>query len=81
MTAVPESTPRLPAPAAVQRTARRRVRTSMTRREWTGAGGTAASIAGPHVARSGRRGIPPSAEVRAPVTGNAERTAGTNEPA
>ncbi|MFE6092881.1 hypothetical protein ACFQ7M_12940 [Streptomyces massasporeus] len=39
MTAAPESTPRLPARAAAQRTARHRVRTSTTRREWTRAGG------------------------------------------
>ncbi|MFF8019407.1 HoxN/HupN/NixA family nickel/cobalt transporter [Streptomyces sp. NPDC007929] len=45
MTAAPESTPRLPAQAP----ARRRVRASMTRREWTRAGGMAAFILALHV--------------------------------
>ncbi|GGT99231.1 HoxN/HupN/NixA family nickel/cobalt transporter [Streptomyces coeruleorubidus] len=49
MTAAPESTPPLPAPAAAQRTARHRVRTSMTRQEWTRAGGMAAVIVALHV--------------------------------
>lgn len=49
MTAAPESTPRLPAPAPAQRTARHRVRTSMTRREWTRVGGMAAFILALHV--------------------------------
>lgn len=49
MTAAPESTPRLPAPAPFQRTAGHRVRTSMTRREWTRAGGMAAVILALHV--------------------------------
>ncbi|MFF7791107.1 HoxN/HupN/NixA family nickel/cobalt transporter [Streptomyces sp. NPDC007991] len=43
MTAAPESTPPLPA------TARHRVRTSMTRQEWTRAGGMAAVIVALHV--------------------------------
>ncbi len=45
MTAAPESTPPLPA----RRTARHRVRTSMTRREWTRVGGMAAFIVALHV--------------------------------
>ncbi|WP_082319921.1 HoxN/HupN/NixA family nickel/cobalt transporter [Streptomyces afghaniensis] len=49
MTAAPESTPPLPAPAAAQRTARHRVRTSMTRQEWTRVGGMAAVIVALHV--------------------------------
>ncbi|MGW0990548.1 HoxN/HupN/NixA family nickel/cobalt transporter [Streptomyces sp. NPDC002486] len=49
MTAAPESTPPLPAPAPAQRTARRRVRTSMTRWEWTRAGGMVAVILALHV--------------------------------
>ncbi|WP_086559616.1 HoxN/HupN/NixA family nickel/cobalt transporter [Streptomyces africanus] len=49
MTAAPESTPPLPAPAADQRTARHRVRTSMTRQEWTRVGGMAAVIVALHV--------------------------------
>ncbi|MGI5365514.1 HoxN/HupN/NixA family nickel/cobalt transporter [Streptomyces iakyrus] len=49
MTAAPESTPPLPAPAPAQRTARHRVRSSMTRREWTRVGGMAASILALHV--------------------------------
>ncbi|MFH9060701.1 HoxN/HupN/NixA family nickel/cobalt transporter [Streptomyces coeruleorubidus] len=49
MTAAPESTPPLPVRAAAQRTARRRVRTSMTRQEWTRAAGMAAVIVALHV--------------------------------
>ncbi|MDQ1021962.1 HoxN/HupN/NixA family nickel/cobalt transporter [Streptomyces afghaniensis] len=49
MTAAPESTPPLPAPAAAQRTARHRVRPSMTRQEWTRVGGMAAVIVALHV--------------------------------
>ncbi|MFF8392298.1 HoxN/HupN/NixA family nickel/cobalt transporter [Streptomyces sp. NPDC016172] len=49
MTAAPESTPPLPAPAPAQRTAWHRVRTSMTRREWTRVGGMAAFVLALHV--------------------------------
>ncbi|GAA4331062.1 hypothetical protein GCM10023086_61200 [Streptomyces venetus] len=49
MTAAPESTPPLPAPAPAQRTARRRVHASMTRQEWTRVGGMAAVIVALHV--------------------------------
>ncbi|MER7900152.1 HoxN/HupN/NixA family nickel/cobalt transporter [Streptomyces sp. NPDC096046] len=49
MTAVPESTPPLPAPAPAQRTAWHRVRSSMTRREWTRVGGMAAFVLALHV--------------------------------
>ncbi|GHC96545.1 hypothetical protein GCM10010313_02960 [Streptomyces violarus] len=49
MTAAPESTPPLPAPASAQRTARHRVRTSMTRQEWIRVGGMAALILALHV--------------------------------
>ncbi|GGW71514.1 HoxN/HupN/NixA family nickel/cobalt transporter [Streptomyces caelestis] len=49
MTAAPESTPPLPATASAQRTARHRVRTSMTRQEWTRVGGMAAVIVALHV--------------------------------
>lgn len=48
MTAAPESTPPLPATATAQRTARHRVRTSMTRQEWTRVGGMAAVIVALH---------------------------------
>jgi hypothetical protein len=49
MTAAPESIPSLPAPAGAQRTVRHRVRTSMTRQEWTRVGGMAAVIVALHV--------------------------------
>ncbi|MYS88518.1 MULTISPECIES: HoxN/HupN/NixA family nickel/cobalt transporter [Streptomyces] len=49
MTAAPESTPPLPAPAVAQRAARHRVRASMTRQEWTRVGGMAAVIVALHV--------------------------------
>lgn len=49
MTAAPESTPPLHAPAPAQRTAGRRVRASMTRQEWTRVGGMAAVIVALHV--------------------------------
>ncbi len=49
MTAAPEPTPPLPAPAFAQRTARHRVRTSMTRQEWIRVGGMAAFILSLHV--------------------------------
>ncbi|MET9765500.1 HoxN/HupN/NixA family nickel/cobalt transporter [Streptomyces sp. NPDC006372] len=49
MTAAPESMPPLPAPDPAQHPARRRVRASMTRQEWTRAGGMAAVIVALHV--------------------------------
>lgn len=49
MTAAPESTPPLPAPASARRTAWHRVRTSMTRQEWIRVGGMAAFILALHV--------------------------------
>ncbi|GGS90262.1 HoxN/HupN/NixA family nickel/cobalt transporter [Streptomyces violaceus] len=49
MTAAPESTPPLPAPASAQRTAWHRVGTSMTRQEWIRVGGMAAFILALHV--------------------------------
>ncbi|WP_461082217.1 Nickel transporter NicT [Streptomyces deserti] len=49
MTAAPDSTPTLPAPGPAQRTARHRVRSSMTRQEWIRAGGMAGFILALHV--------------------------------
>ena len=49
MTAAPDSTPTLPATAPSQRTARHRVRTSMTRQEWSRVGGMAAFVLALHV--------------------------------
>ncbi|MDO0909484.1 HoxN/HupN/NixA family nickel/cobalt transporter [Streptomyces sp. DT2A-34] len=49
MTAAPDSTPTLPATAPAQRTAWHRVRTSMTRQEWSRVGGMAAFVLALHV--------------------------------
>ncbi|AZQ32456.1 HoxN/HupN/NixA family nickel/cobalt transporter [Streptomyces cyaneochromogenes] len=49
MTAAPDSTPTLPATAPSRRTAWHRVRTSMTRQEWSRVGGMAAFVLALHV--------------------------------
>ncbi|WP_181449770.1 HoxN/HupN/NixA family nickel/cobalt transporter [Streptomyces cyaneus] len=49
MTAAPGSTPTLPAMAPAQRTAWHRVRTSMTRQEWSRVGGMAAFVLALHI--------------------------------